>query len=63
MTYYMGLNVGAKRPVFHLSRRDGHVISFCQWMADFDGCLFILLSVAYVTKRVVSICASSKCDI
>ena len=34
VTYYIGLQVGAKQPVFHLSPRDGHVIFVCKIYRD-----------------------------
>ena len=34
VTYYVGLHVGAKQPVFHLSPRDGYVIFV-------SGCLIL----------------------
>ena len=62
-----------KRPVFHVSPRDGHVIfvsgcpiltavnSFLIWIASRDD-LYPLL-IEYITEGEVSICARNKCDI
>ena len=58
VTYYVGLHVGAKQPVFHLSPRDGHVIFV-------SGCLILTAvnssscGLLNITDRLVSIYARS----
>ena len=59
MLFYITLYVGAKRLVFHLSPRDGHVIIV-------SGCLIltavnviILIRMAFITSTLVSSCARS----
>ena len=49
VTYYVGLHVGAKQPVFHLSPRDGHVIFV-------RGCL-ILTAVNSSSYGLLNICS------
>ena len=53
VTYYISLYVGAKRVVFHLSPRDGHVIivSGCLILTAVN--LIVLIRVVYVTERLV----------
>ena len=57
MLFYISLYVGAKRLVFHLSPRDGHVIIV-------SGCLIltavnviILIRMAFITGTLVSSCS------
>ena len=59
MTFYISLYVGAKRLVFHLSPRDGHMIIV-------SGCLIltavnvvILIRMVFITGTLVSCCARS----
>ena len=56
MTYYISLYVGAKRLVFHLSPRDGHVIivSGCLILTAVN--LIVLIRMAYITERLVKLC-------
>ena len=58
VTYYVGLHVGAKQPVFHLSPRDGHVIfvSGCLILTAVNSSSYGLLNI---TDRLVSIYARS----
>ena len=62
VTYYIGLYVGAKRLVFHLSPRDGHVIivSGCLILTAVN--LIVLIRMAYKTERLVKLC-KIYCDI
>ena len=62
VTYYISLYVGAKRLVFHLSPRVGHVItvSGCLILTAFN--LIVLIRMAYITKRLVKLC-KIYCDI
>ena len=62
VTYYISLYIGAKRLVFYLSPRDGHVIIV-------SGCLIltavnlnVLIRMGYITKRLVKLC-KIYCDI
>ena len=65
MTYYISLYVGAKRLVFHLSPRDGHVIivSICLILTAAN--LIILIheiihvQMGNITDKLVSSCARS----
>ena len=56
VTYYISLYVGAKRLVFHLSPRDGHVIivSGCLILTAVN--LIVLIRMAYKTERLVKLC-------
>ena len=56
ITYYINLYVGAKRLVFHLSPRDGHVIILTAVN------LIVLIQMAYITERLVKFC-KIYCDI
>ena len=49
VTYYISLYVGAKRLVFHLSPRDGHVIivSGCLILTAVN--LIVLIRMTYIT--------------
>ena len=60
--YYISLYVGAKRLVFHLSPRDGHVIivSGCLILTAVN--LIVLIRMAYITERLVKLC-KIYCDI
>ena len=62
MTYYISLYVGAKRLVFHLSPRDGHVIivSGCLILTAVN--LIVLIRMAYITERLIKLC-KIYCDI
>ena len=53
MTYYISLYVGAKRLVFHLSPRDGHVITVSGCLILTAVNLIVLIRMAYITKRLV----------
>ena len=59
MTYYISLHVGPKRLVFHLSPRDGHVITVSGCLILTDVNLIILIRMAYIIDRLVSSCARS----
>ena len=56
VTTYISLYVGAKRLVFHLSPRDGHVIivSGCLILTAVN--LIVLIQMAYITKTLVKLC-------
>ena len=56
MTYYISLYVGAKRLVFHLSLRDGHVIIFSGCLILTAVNLIVLIRMAYITERLVKLC-------
>ena len=62
MNYYISLYVGAKRLVFHLRPRDGHVtiVSGCLILTAVN--LIVLIRMAYITKRLVKLC-KIYCDI
>ena len=62
VTYYISLYVGAKRLVFYLSPREGHVIivSGCLILTAVN--LIILIWMAYITERLVKLC-KIYCDI
>ena len=62
VTYYISLYVGAKRLVFHLSLRDGHVIIFSECLILTAVNLIVLIRMAYITKRLVKLC-KIYCDI
>ena len=59
---HISLYVGAKRLVFHLSPRDGHVIivSGCLILTAVN--LIVLIQMAYKTERLVKLC-KIYCDI
>ena len=61
MTYYISLNVGAKRLVFHLSPQDGHVIivSGCLILTAASLIILIHVQMGNITDKVVSSCARS----
>ena len=60
VTYYIGLHVGAKRPVFHPSPRDGHVmfVSGRLILTALNSSLYGWRTVwmAYITYWVMPIC-------
>ena len=56
MTYYSSLYVGAKRLVFHLSPRDGHVIIVSGGLILTAVNLIVLIWMAYITERLVKLC-------
>ena len=62
VTTYISLYVGAKRLVFHLSPRDGHVIivSGCLILTAVN--LMVLIRVAYINERLVKL-GKIYCDI
>ena len=62
MTYYISLYVGAKRLVFHLSQRDGHVIIVSGCLILTADNLIVLIRMVYITKRLVKLC-KIYCDI
>ena len=62
MTYYISLYVGAKRLVFHLSPRDGHVIIVSRCLILTAVNLIVLIRMAYITERLVKLC-KIYCDI
>ena len=53
VTYYIGLHVGAKQPVFHLSPCDGHVIfvSGCLILTAVNSSSCGLLNIQWVYER------------
>ena len=55
VTYYISLYIGAKRLVFYLSPRDGHVIivSGCLILTAIN--LIVLIRMVYITKRLVKL--------
>ena len=55
MTYYISLYVGAKRLLFHLSPRDGHVITVGGCLVLTAVNLIILIRMAYITDRLVCV--------
>ena len=59
MLFYISLYVGAKRLVFHLSPRDGHVtiVSGCLILTAVN--VIILIRMAFITGTLVSSCARS----
>ena len=62
VTYYISLYVRAKRLVFHLSLRDGHVIIVSGCLISTAVNLIVLIRMAYITERLVKLC-KSYCDI
>ena len=62
VTYYISLYIGARRLVFYLSPRDGHVIivSGCLILTPVN--LIVLIRMAYITKRLLKLC-KIYCDI
>ena len=50
MTYYISLYVGAKRLVFHLSPRDGHVIIVSGCLILTAVYLIVLIRMAYIER-------------
>ena len=62
VTYYVSLYIGAKRLVFYLSPRDGHVIIVSGCLILIAVNLIVPIRMAYITKRLVKLC-KIYCDI
>ena len=62
VTYYISLYVGAKRLVFHLSPRDGHVIIVGGCLILTEVNLIVPIRMAYINEKLVKLC-KIYCDI
>ena len=63
VSYFIGLHVREKRPVFHLRTQMCHVIFVSGCLTDSCRYQLILIRMAYITDRLVSICARSNVTI